>query len=330
MRPDCPPGRRRRRWGVVDREGLARRLAPRSMGPRRCGRPRLLHGASRAIQAGRGVVARPAATACSDRSIPLERERGASSGGPSGSAARRTGAEPPNLGHQTDRSLRRASQLPPRPEASGDGQGGGRPPRSGPSRAETASGSPARLVGPLTAARELLCSVGLLGGVGRGAPRRPPKGEDEPEARGWRWDMRVKSSAFAALAAGLALAASAAPTRAQSLLGGLIERCSRGDMAACSQATRLSALQANARAARNAPASSPGVGAVTGNGMYVYCAAPSVCGARTRCRATGVGRAACSATCGAATRRCGTTCTRALIPAALVADSDVIAWLWRA
>jgi hypothetical protein len=92
--------------------------------------------------------------------------------------------------------------------------------------------------------------------------------------------MRVKSSAFAALAAGLALAASAAPTRAQSLLGGLIERCSRGDMVACSQATRLSALQANARAARNAPASSPGVGAVTGNGMYVYCAAPSVCGAR--------------------------------------------------
>ena len=93
--------------------------------------------------------------------------------------------------------------------------------------------------------------------------------------------MRVASLAFAALAAGAALAAAPTPARAQqSLPGGLTERCFRGDATACSQATRLSALQVAAKAARNAPAFNPGGGAVAGNGMHVHCAAPPVCGAR--------------------------------------------------
>ena len=59
---------------------------------------------------------------------------------------------------------------------------------------------------------------------------------------------------------------------AQSALSVLIDQCSRGNMAACARANQLAISRTNQRAARNMPAA--------GNGMYVYCAAPSVCGAR--------------------------------------------------
>ena len=59
---------------------------------------------------------------------------------------------------------------------------------------------------------------------------------------------------------------------AQSPLSILIDQCSRGNMAACARANQLAISRTNQRAARNMPA--------PGNGMYVYCAAPSICGAR--------------------------------------------------
>jgi hypothetical protein len=83
---------------------------------------------------------------------------------------------------------------------------------------------------------------------------------------------RLKGLATLGLIGSLVTAAVIPSAFAQSALSVLIDQCSRGNMAACTRGNHLAIVQSQQRAARNMPP--------PGNGMYVYCAAPSVCGAR--------------------------------------------------
>ncbi|HJS88122.1 MAG TPA: hypothetical protein VJ779_21945 [Acetobacteraceae bacterium] len=78
-------------------------------------------------------------------------------------------------------------------------------------------------------------------------------------------------SAFAVVGGTLLLGGSQ-PAHARSALSTLIDQCSHGNMAACARGNQVAIAQSQRRAARNMPPA--------GNGMYVYCAAPSICGAR--------------------------------------------------
>jgi hypothetical protein len=83
---------------------------------------------------------------------------------------------------------------------------------------------------------------------------------------------RLRGIASLGLISSLVISPAVPMAFAQSTLSVLIEQCSHGNMAACARGNQLAILQSQQKAARNMPP--------PGNGMYVYCAAPSICGAR--------------------------------------------------
>jgi hypothetical protein len=71
-------------------------------------------------------------------------------------------------------------------------------------------------------------------------------------------------------ACGIAFSLMSSPAHAQSELSIMIDRCSRGDMTACNIGNQLAIRRRQQQIYNNMPPA--------GNGVYVPCVAPSVCG----------------------------------------------------
>jgi hypothetical protein len=82
--------------------------------------------------------------------------------------------------------------------------------------------------------------------------------------------MSLRTAAFALSICGATCAAAPASVHAQSALTSLINRCSLGDMAACTQGSTLAILQRQQQIYRNLPA--------PGNGLYIPCVSREICG----------------------------------------------------
>ena len=80
----------------------------------------------------------------------------------------------------------------------------------------------------------------------------------------------LRSMALALPICGVAVIAMPRGSHAQSELGAMIDLCSRGNMQACSMANQMAIERRQRQIYDNMPSA--------GNGIYVPCVAPSVCG----------------------------------------------------
>jgi hypothetical protein len=82
--------------------------------------------------------------------------------------------------------------------------------------------------------------------------------------------MSLRSSVFALAICGAASAVAPATVHAQSALSVMIDQCARGNMAACNQGNAMAIARRQQQIYRNMPAA--------GNGIYVPCVSPEICG----------------------------------------------------